>query len=135
MNGKDAVAGVNLEIDASSVWPRHFGSNATPSFDEPERHFNLASNRIAARGPGRRLHPMKQVLHVTLRDRVLGDGVEERCLEGVVVSHRNGVWRNHAFGAFWGRVRVTAIRCIRCDRQSTGLHSPDQCGFGGSDRR
>jgi hypothetical protein len=38
---------------------------------------------------------MKQVASVTTGDRVFGDGVEERCLEGRVISHRNGVWWNH----------------------------------------
>jgi len=135
MDGKDAIAGVNFEINASSLRARDFGSHSITGFDESERYFNLASNRSAAWRSRRRLHPMKEVLRVSAGDGVLGDRVKERHLKGGVVSHRNGVWWNHAFGAFCLRVRVTAIRCILRDRQASDSRSPDQWGFDGSDRR
>ncbi len=100
MHGEDSAAGMDFEIDAASLRAGDLGANATPGFDEAERHFDLASDRIASRRPRRRVHPVEEIRHVTAGDRVVRDRVEERRLEGVVISHRNGVWGNHASGAF-----------------------------------
>ena len=135
MHGEDAVFGMNFQVDAASLRSGDFGANATPRFDESERHFDFTSARIPSRGPRRRVHPVEEVLHVAAGDRVVRDRVEERRLEGLVISHRDGVWGNHASGAFWGRVRVTAIRSILRDRNSTGSGSPDQPGLGRSEGR